>query len=501
MVSMTRNDQSTQGNNSRTQEENSRSGSPAVAEVPDCSYPRFLGTLRDVVSRSYRGLSLTPKYKPLYMSRFLEEKFLVVADLEAVHEVLDNSSVFVNKDAAPSSMRELFGEESLFTMDGEEHARQRSIMRPAFSAVLRQSYISTAQDSSRRMLDYISECMRSGRKFDTHRVFEQHFISIIIQMTTGRFLRDSSLSESEFNHLASLYTDFNKGLIALPFFPNRLRAIKAREELMMEYEKKIEETLVRSKEEIDLLRDTKGIEGGSSDIKFDVLTAMCAASSLSTGSRIDAKSHRELRTMSQLLLLLWFAGFTTQTNTLMNCVLEIGLNDKLRKSLVEEQQVVMTKNGNELKVSEVLREMPLMTSFVHEVLRMYPPVPTWFKRASQDTDILGFTVKKGQRVMLDLAGTMRDEAYFEDGQKLIPERFMNNPRIEKYKTTPFGGAGNAHYCLGSQLALLNLKATMCTMLREYDLELDQNQSKKHFWIPEVLPASGVRFSRMERRAA
>lgn len=75
--------------------------------------------------------------------------------------------------------------------------------------------------------------------------------------------------------------------------------------------------------------------------------------------------------------------------------------------------------------------------------------------------------------MLALADAMRDEVYFEDGRELKPERFINSPHIEKYKTILFGGARNPHYCIGAHLALLNLKATLCTLLREYDFALDQ----------------------------
>ncbi|PXF43971.1 hypothetical protein BWQ96_06281 [Gracilariopsis chorda] len=46
-----------------------------------------LGRIRDLVIRSNRVLSLTPKYKPLYIVDFFGEKFLVLADLDAIHEV------------------------------------------------------------------------------------------------------------------------------------------------------------------------------------------------------------------------------------------------------------------------------------------------------------------------------------------------------------------------------------------------------------------------------
>jgi cytochrome P450 len=74
-----------------------------------------------------------------------------------------------------------------------------------------------------------------------------------------------------------------------------------------------------------------------------------------------------------------------------------------------------------------------------------------FRRtATQDTELSGQSIKKGQRVLMVYESANRDEAVFED-----PWRFDITRRPNEH--LGFGGGG-AHFCLGAPIARTQLRA-------------------------------------------
>lgn len=93
-------------------------------------------------------------------------------------------------------------------------------------------------------------------------------------------------------------------------------------------------------------------------------------------------------------------------------------------------------------------ERPLQTA-ADEIIRYATPVMHFQRTATEDTEIGGIPIRKGQRVAISYSSANRDPAVFED-----PDRFDitrdPNPHIA------FGGGG-PHFCLGNHLAKLEVQ--------------------------------------------
>ena len=96
-------------------------------------------------------------------------------------------------------------------------------------------------------------------------------------------------------------------------------------------------------------------------------------------------------------------------------------------------------------------EPDLLASAVEEIVRVATPVLHFRRTATEDTELGGASIAKGDPVVLFYEAANRDETVFDD-----PERFdigrSPNPHVS------FGGGG-AHFCLGANLARTELKAT------------------------------------------
>lgn len=109
---------------------------------------------------------------------------------------------------------------------------------------------------------------------------------------------------------------------------------------------------------------------------------------------------------------------------------------------------------------------PLATMFAQEIRRWAPFVPMLPGRALTDIEVDGWSVRRGDRVVLDILGTNTDERSWNDPQAFDPGRFAG---VEDYEALavfiPHGGADVAtgHRCPGEKLAIAGLAVAVATL--------------------------------------
>ena len=136
------------------------------------------------------------------------------------------------------------------------------------------------------------------------------------------------------------------------------------------------------------------------------------------GGRLN---DRELQATAGLVLA---AGFETTVNLLGNGI----------RMLLEHPQHLVTLS----------KRPELWPNAVEEILRLDSPVQLSARVARRDIDVAGTTIRRGEMVVLYLAGANRDPAVFED-----PHRFdIERPNANKHLSFSSG----RHFCLGAALA-------------------------------------------------
>jgi cytochrome P450 family 142 subfamily A polypeptide 1 len=100
----------------------------------------------------------------------------------------------------------------------------------------------------------------------------------------------------------------------------------------------------------------------------------------------------------------------------------------------------------------------LVNGLVEEVIRWVTPLNNMFRRAVADDHIADQAVSKGDRVMLAYPSANRDESVFAD-----PFRF--DIRRDPNPHLAFGQG--THFCLGANLARLELRLLFTTLTRRW----------------------------------
>jgi len=137
---------------------------------------------------------------------------------------------------------------------------------------------------------------------------------------------------------------------------------------------------------------------------------------------------------------------TSEEFELFILLLAVAGNETTRNATAHGMHALMTNPDQFAK----LRERPeLMASATEEILRWSSPVLYFRRQATRDFELRDKTIKAGDKIALWYVSGNRDEEVFEDPFRFDVERSPN-------EHVAFGGGG-AHFCLGANLARLELR--------------------------------------------
>jgi cytochrome P450 family 142 subfamily A polypeptide 1 len=138
----------------------------------------------------------------------------------------------------------------------------------------------------------------------------------------------------------------------------------------------------------------------------------------------------------------------------------IGGDETTRHVISGGVEELLTHPGQQ---AQLARDPALMPGAVEEMLRWVSPIKNMARTATRDVELEGATISAGQEIILLYPSANRDAAVFEK-----PDDFDIHRSPNPHMAFGFG----AHFCLGNQLARLELKVMVDRLLaRLPDLHL------------------------------
>jgi cholest-4-en-3-one 26-monooxygenase len=135
-------------------------------------------------------------------------------------------------------------------------------------------------------------------------------------------------------------------------------------------------------------------------------------------------------------------------------LLAVAGNETTR-NLMAHGMLALLENPDQYK--ELVADPLLVPSAAEEMLRWGSPVMHFRRTLTKDTEINGFPVKEGDKVVIWYISANRDESVFTDPFRFDIHR-NPNPHVA------FGGGG-PHFCLGANLARLEIKVMFDEIVR------------------------------------
>lgn len=342
------------------------------------------------------------------------------------------SSRLGNKFLSP-----ILSPDMVLMQDGQQHRISRKLILPVFLPQAIASYFDTIQA-------VVTETINNwGKQGTINLSAELH--KLTLKMVVKIFLGSEKTSEIE--QVSEWFTVLVDSLNGVVKWDNPLtmhgRGQAARRKIFDYVRQIIQERAVQG----DLEQST------------DVLSLLL--------NTIDEDGNRftETQVINQAIGFL-FAGHDTTSSLMSWLLFELGNNPQWRQRLRDECQQVV--GGRSIALSH-LRQLPNLTNTIKEGERMYPPGFIICRMAMADIEYGGYLIPAGWYVCIFPMMTHRLPEIYQDPDTFDPDRFA--PPREEDKKQPYsliGFGGGVHSCIGVELAQMEMKIILSTLLQNYD---------------------------------
>lgn len=333
---------------------------------------------------------------------------------------------------------------TLLTGDGEEHRRRRRLAQPAFH---RRALVGYAE----QMLRAAAEMHRDwadGAVIDVHAAMQKVTLEIAAATFFGRDARVDPAVIREV--LDGLLWGFKLAL--MPFggvlgklpLPQNRRARRAFDAL----DRTIREIIAKAR--------------AGTDERTDLL-------SLLVGARDEEGGYRplddgEIRDECYVILM---AGHETTATGLTWALHHLAREPAAQERLEREVDDVL--GGRPPRLEDVER-LTYTQAVLDEALRLCPPIYLVGRRAVEDCVIGDYLIPKGTVVQTCLLQAQRDERFFPEPLRFLPERWLQpaDPSRPKFAYFPFGGGDRI--CIGGAFARMEMTLILASVVQRWRLE-------------------------------
>ncbi|KAE9391903.1 cytochrome P450 [Gymnopus androsaceus JB14] len=414
---------------------------------------------------------------------------LYTTDLEALHHILHNYFDYQKPESTRFALSRLLGN-GVLVMEGEHHKFQRRVMNAAFGPTQVKLVIETFYDKSLLLRDlWASRMSDSGGSSSANvEAFDGLTRATLDIIGLAGFGYDfSSLNENKKSELYEAFSVVIKSgstsawrILQAQFAPLRILPSFSGPAF-----KQAKETMARIGNE--LLAEAKKVQDtteGKADAGAKDLLSLLIKSNTNSGVPEGQRMSDE-DVLAQVPTFLIAGHETTTTSTtwaLYNLCLHQDVQAKLREELLNV--------GTDQPSMEEINTLSYFDHFVHEVLRLYSPIPNTVRVAAKDdviplkegyTDLKGkfhenFLIKKGEGIFIPIYAVNRDKKLWgEDAAEFKPERWEKLPDAVNAVPSVWGNMmtflGGSRACIGWRFSLIEMKVLLFTLIRAFEFKL------------------------------
>lgn len=374
-----------------------------------------------------------------------------VGDPELVREIFRLDATQASTGQSNGVLKTMVGEQSILLLDGAAHQRQRKLLLPPFHGDRLRTYAQLICEITRQ----VSASWQPGQVIRARLPMQDLTLGVILQAVFG-LQRGERLSQLQ-TLMGTLLDAFASPLSSSFLFFTALqkdwgpwspwgRFLRLREQI-----RQLLYAEIRDRRHALAQSPTHAEE------RTDILTLLLQARDEQGQALTDAELHDELVT---LLL----AGHETTASALVWMLYWIHYLPEVQQTLRTE----LAELGPDPDPWAVA-QLPYLTAVCQEALRIYPITPTTFVRVlRQPMTLAGYAFEAGTALMPATYILHQRSDIYPDPKQFRPERFFER-QYAPHEYLPFGGGHRR--CIGSALAMMELKLGIATLLQQVDLEL------------------------------
>ncbi|XP_076928817.1 geraniol 8-hydroxylase-like [Bidens hawaiensis] len=438
---------------------------PGPKGLPIVGYFPFLGP-----NLHHKFAKLANHYGPIFKIYLGSKLHVVVNSVELAKVVTgEQDENFANRDPHIAGLATSYNASDVAWAPNNANRRhlRKILVHEVLSNANLEASNSYRQHEVRKTVKYVYDNINTA--VDINEISFSTVLNVLTKIVWGKGLAKGSKYinlSNDIRKVVSGVVEIAEGLNISDFFPSLarfdLQGVKKKMEGQMKqfdriFEKTIEERISRA--------EVRGkVEG-----KKDLLEILLELKDQKTGPSI---------TMTQLKALVVdiFLGGTDATSAMVEWAMAEILRNKNVIKKVQDELAEIVGFDNIVEESH-LPKLKYLDAVFKETFRLHPPLPFLLPRAPNQTCVVdGFSVPKGSTIFLNVWAIQRDPKYWDNPSEFIPERFLNNERLEKWdysgtnpKFFPFGSGRRR--CPGIPLGEKMMMHILASLMHSFEWSL------------------------------
>ncbi|KAH8102315.1 cytochrome P450 [Cristinia sonorae] len=413
-------------------------------------------------------------------------------DMKALHHVLVHSADYVKPAITRYTLSSILGP-GVLVVDGEQHKMQRRVMNPAFGPAQIRELTGVIMEKAEQLRDLWRMSLPSDGNAARINVLDGLSRMTLDAIGVAGFgydfeaLNPNSAKPNELNAaFKAIFQENEATLVSMARIfipPLRLISTNAsrRRAEAMETMHRIGMNLIKEKKAAILSEKAGGVE--KTDIQGrDLLSLLIKANMATDISEGMRMSDGDILAQVPTFIV---AGHETTATAVTWCLFSLSQDAKMQQKLREE-----LLNASDTPNMEELSALPYLDMVVKETLRIHPPVSQTIRVAAKadripvsvpykdkngvEKDFIEMAA--GDLVSIPILALHRDKQIWgEDALEFKPERWEHPPDVIADMPGVWGRLlsflGGPRACIGYRFALVEMKALLFTLLREFEFEL------------------------------
>jgi cytochrome P450 len=371
---------------------------------------------------------------------------LFVHSPEAMQQVLSNDH---KELAAPGELNGIFeyllGKNSVISLSGKAHQRQRQLIMPPFHGERMRNYADIIEDITTKTINKQPQ----NQPFNIRNVSQEITLQIMMEAVFGIY--EGERAEKLRNLLCEIVEQSSSPWrVTFLYFP-KLKEMVGISAIWKKQMKKQEEADQLIYQEIRERRENFDPH------RTDILTLLMSARDEEGQPMTDEELRDELMT-------LLFAGHETTATAISWAFYWIYKLPEIREKLLAE----LDSLGEDFD-SNTIFKLPYLTAVCNETLRIYPVAMLTFPRqVKTPISLCGYQLEPGTVIMGSIYLTHQREDIYPEPEKFNPERFLER-QFSPYEFIPFGGGSRR--CIGLAFAQFEMKLILAKVLKTWSMKL------------------------------
>lgn len=440
--------------------------SPKIAQgFPRVSQRVFLGLLLNGLRGNFEPwFEAVRCYPQGFETRIVRQRCIIVNEPDGIEELLVKNHKYYHRRSQSTPLKAITGD-SVLTISGEPHLRQRRLIQPAFHKKRIDGY----GDTMVSMAEKYSAQWRDGATLDVHSEMMKVTAAIITKTMFSSDIEEDarivgqSISALLIHTKRYLIPGFGDLLDYLPLKSTRL----------------IRESLAQ----LDTIIHRFIREHRESDESLDDLLGMLMEAEYDDGTCMTDQQLRDE------LMTLFLAGHETTASALSWTFYLLSQNPEVASKLRAEVDAVL-KNGRRPNADDCM-QLDYTRRVLTESMRLYPPVPGTDRQAVEANEILGNKISTGDLLLVSPMVTHHDPRWYPEPERFDPDRWLpeRGDSVPKFAYIPFGGG--ARKCIGERFAWMEGILLLASFAQKWSFELAPDARIQPKMNITLRPAHGI----------